>query len=90
MSETGPARIVVIGAPGSGTTTLAADLAKRVGSECVALDARFHGPGSEPVGDVAFQEERREGDETAMDRRRGLSAACRAEYVAARGSHPVA
>jgi adenylate kinase family enzyme len=60
MSETDPARIVVIGAPGSGKTTLALHLAERLGIEHVELDALFHGPGWEPVGDVVFQERLRE------------------------------
>jgi adenylate kinase family enzyme len=40
-----PSKIVVIGTSGSGKTTVARELARRLGVPHVELDALFHGPG---------------------------------------------
>src|SRR2546430_13995560 len=40
-----PPRIAVVGTSGSGKTTVARELARRLGVPHVELDALFHGPG---------------------------------------------
>jgi adenylate kinase family enzyme len=50
------AKIVVIGAPGSGKTTLARALAKKFRLEYVELDAVLHGPGGFEPSDDDFRE----------------------------------
>lgn len=50
------ARVIVVGTSGAGKTTLAGQIAARLGTEHVEIDGLFHGPGwtprSEFVGDV--------------------------------------
>ncbi len=50
-------RVSVVGSSGSGKTTVARELAHRLGVSCLELDAVFHLPGWEEKDDVAFRSE---------------------------------
>lgn len=47
-------RIAIVGSPGSGKTTLARELARRLDLAHIELDAIFHQPGWEPLPDDQF------------------------------------
>lgn len=49
-------RVVVVGSSGSGKTTVAGELASRLGVPHLELDSVFHQPGWEPRPDPEFQE----------------------------------
>jgi adenylate kinase family enzyme len=48
-------RVSVVGNSGSGKTTFAAALARRMGAPCLELDSVFHQPGWVPLGTAEFR-----------------------------------
>ena len=53
---TGPCRIAVVGATGSGKTSLSRDLAERLSLRCVEIDALHWGPNWMPATDDVLRE----------------------------------
>lgn len=53
-------RVLVLGCPGSGKTTLAAEMAAVSGLPCVHLDDEYFGPGWQPMAEARWRDRQRE------------------------------